>query len=346
MLAGQRPQACQNCFFAEDRGTDSHRLYSNEVLLAPAMAALPHVTDDGEIAHPPSHFDIRLGNLCNLRCRMCSPASSIALADDYHALYGRDYSAFRANAWLDSDALVEKIARSCGRKVTITVAGGEPFATPQFRELQRRLISLGYAGNVRLRIITNGTNLTPAKMDLLGAFRSVWLIVSLDGYAAVNEYIRYPSSFAKIDANLRRLHDEPQPFRLDRVEFNATVQAYNLFDLPNLFRYLARFPRFRWFPALSPLTIPEPFSVLTLPPASRALARAQLEKYREEVPGLAIAQKRLGQLLRFLEGEDRSALLPEFYRLTAVYDQRRGQKCPPIPGLKLPVAAPGCTLEP
>ena len=39
---------------------------------------------------PISFLDIRFGNLCNLKCAMCSPTDSNQWYDDYNAVWGYD----------------------------------------------------------------------------------------------------------------------------------------------------------------------------------------------------------------------------------------------------------------
>jgi sulfatase maturation enzyme AslB (radical SAM superfamily) len=346
MLAGVRPMACRKCFEQEDAGAESHRQRTNRPYLDDALAMLDQVEEDGRIDRPPPIVDARLGNLCNLKCRMCSPAASIALAQDFQELYGRDSSPLRRNPWYETDALVEKLAQSLSHDATLIVAGGEPLAIPQFRRLQRRLIELGHAPRIRLRLFSNGTTLTSEATALFPAFRDVGFTFSIDGSRDVNGYIRFPSSFDLINANLRRLHDTPQPFRLGHVDFNTAVQIYNIFDLPNLFRYLVSFPKFFWFPALSTITFPEALAVTVLPRASRVAAKESLERYLAEERWKEIgpvrfeyAEARLRELIRYLDGEDHTHLLPEFFRLTEHFDRKRSQIFPGIPGLTLAMSA-------
>ncbi|MGZ3739012.1 MAG: twitch domain-containing radical SAM protein, partial [Bdellovibrionota bacterium] len=343
MLNGVRPRACAKCFALEDAGADSHRTWANREFQAEAMAALPLLRPDGEIDAPPAVIDARLGNLCNLKCRMCSPVASLSLADEYAEIYGVGREQFRENPWYKNKDLIQKLAQACGHgRLTLTLAGGEPLAIPQFAELQRLLIDRGLAKNIHLHVFTNGTTISPKATALFPPFREISYLFSLDGEGETNEFIRYPSSFAKINATLRALHDQPQPYNLSGVQFNTTVQLYNIFGIPSLLRYLSGFPQWDWLPSLSPLTFPEMFSVLVLPEENRKLARTALARYlSEEAAGEgrigkvshATIRERVGALMQYLESGDHSHLLPEFHRVNRIYDARRSQTFTGIPGL-------------
>ena len=66
MLNNVRDKGCSICWKKEDRGYSSLRQHSNQIYSH-------HVADakhDKEIEQP-FYLDLRLGNLCNLQCRMC-----------------------------------------------------------------------------------------------------------------------------------------------------------------------------------------------------------------------------------------------------------------------------------
>ena len=89
MLNGRRPPVCQRCFANEDLGISSYRQDFNESFGDKAAAAIAQTTPEG--ASSPDlirSVDLRLGNLCNLRCRMCSPISSKLLIPEFAEITG------------------------------------------------------------------------------------------------------------------------------------------------------------------------------------------------------------------------------------------------------------------
>jgi len=70
MLTQQYPSACEGCYKIEQYGGKSRRITENnrwENIEKPKLEFL----------------DIRLSNLCNLKCLMCYPDSSSSLVSDY-----------------------------------------------------------------------------------------------------------------------------------------------------------------------------------------------------------------------------------------------------------------------
>ena len=77
LLNDQRPPMCERCFREEDSGVRSARLAWNE----------KYMFDYEQITTPElsvQYIDIRLGNLCNLKCRMCNPYASNQWVDEWH----------------------------------------------------------------------------------------------------------------------------------------------------------------------------------------------------------------------------------------------------------------------
>ena len=69
MLDGERPEMCQRCFREEDAGVRSARQAWNHKWQEDKEYTLDAPFDV-------KYVDLRLGNLCNLKCRMCNPYAS------------------------------------------------------------------------------------------------------------------------------------------------------------------------------------------------------------------------------------------------------------------------------
>jgi len=102
MLDGTEIDACTGCYAKGDDGGTSLRQIANR-----AAIDIMEVADDSELfarartivetqqaaAPPPSGLHLWLGNLCNLKCRMCSPTfSSQIAADALHSNWRGDLS--------------------------------------------------------------------------------------------------------------------------------------------------------------------------------------------------------------------------------------------------------------
>ena len=85
MMNGERPETCTRCFHEVDNGIVSSRMVYREVFDG-FDYALDNTKDDGKAPHNFRYLDLRLGNLCNLRCRMCNPYTSSQLVDESEEL--------------------------------------------------------------------------------------------------------------------------------------------------------------------------------------------------------------------------------------------------------------------
>jgi len=340
LLLGREPLACRNCYATERGGASSLRKL-NAYLHDDALRLAKFVDADGSMSARPSALDIRFGNACNLKCRMCDPRFSSALIPEFEALTGEDHSRFRSLDWFRDPGLLDAVADYCADLTRLLVMGGEATLVPEFVEFLRRLDERGLASKIMLTVVTNGTKLRDEVLGLFPRFRSVELTVSLDGTREVHEYLRYPSKFADIERNLDFLHANADRWNIVSVRFNTAVQANNVFDLPGLCAYLAeRYPRFHHVPYCIMVEHPADLAVSVLPADTRRLAREKLEAFVEAERRRGTAtrfrelERALGEVARYLETVDTSHLLEDFRRKSAFFDARRGQKNPqPIPGV-------------
>jgi hypothetical protein len=342
MLSGRRPAVCRRCFADEDLGIRSYRQDFNKSFRDHIPEAIGQTTPGGASRTDLIRsVDLRLGNLCNLRCRMCSPISSKLLIAEFAELNGLPVDDERIARlsrldWFTRDEtwrLFEKFLPNIER---LHFAGGEPLLIPQMFDFLERAVSLGHARNITLSYITNLTTLPQALVNLWPSFRQVILTTSLDGFGALNTFIRYPSRWEAIDENLRRLDVEGWKLGCTEVYFNTTVQVYNILRLDELLEYtLAAFENLSPFPTLSLLAYPPCFSIQVLPPDLKREAAERLNAFvarHDARPSQRWGGKNLDRFRASLEGvvahmtaADRSEEAAEFLRTNAVYDRHRGQ---------------------
>src|SRR5205823_2565223 len=92
MLAGEWDPMCDRCRTAEDAGGTSSRKGRNEHFQRHIPRLLADTASDGTVrAAAVRHLDMRLGNYCNLTCRMCSPGASKLWIDSYDQVQPEAY---------------------------------------------------------------------------------------------------------------------------------------------------------------------------------------------------------------------------------------------------------------
>ena len=200
---GIKDPACVVCWDQESAGLTSFRQFSDEVI------------SDEEINNPTlTIIDITTSNVCNLRCRMCSPSSSNSLMEDQkyfkeHNLTDRYINASKYwNAKPTPMQMTESVQwewllNNTEKIKLIKASGGEPFYDNKVIKLIDRYIQTGAAADTVLHFHTNGTVLDDLMIEKLNNFKRNEHTFSIDGFGSSYDYIRHPAKFADLDAIIR-----------------------------------------------------------------------------------------------------------------------------------------------
>ena len=275
MLAGKWPKECLRCQREHESGIKSRNIYERHYLAGiveeknyPNYAkAKDSTAPDGSISSadfPVSYPDIRFGNLCNLKCMMCSPVSSSKWYDDFHGVWGYDHFFYDKKkiklipdkkspkknglknslkpeeniyGWYDDPSFWEQMERRMSEFRHIYIAGGEPLLIKSHYKFLRKCVQMGAAPKLNIQYNTNLTVIPEAALDIWRHFKNVLIGVSLDGFGAINDFIRFPSKWSKIEKNLARLSKIEGPFDL---HITPTISSLNIWHLPEFIEYIMK----------------------------------------------------------------------------------------------------------
>jgi pyruvate-formate lyase-activating enzyme len=242
MLEGKEPYPCRRCYEEESKGIMSKRVRENAQYLDSAQDIIAKTKEDGTLTPEFTFIELRLGNICNLKCRTCNPVSSSKWVVEYKKLnedltFVTDYSKVGTGVWFEDDAFWEELAKHSSRLETVYVNGGEPTMVEKHFNFLYRLIDLGLNKQVKLWYSINLTNLPERLLDLWKQFKAVDVYVSIDDLKERNEYIRTGSKWDEVLNNLNELR---------KTEFNLsicqTVSIYNIFYIDEFFNYMKDIP--------------------------------------------------------------------------------------------------------
>ena len=208
--------------------------------------------EDGSIdvkINPIKYLDLRFGNLCNLKCRMCGPTDSNQWYDDTVKLWGNTYKDSgqviklvqnkkgkyepevniynwyeNPNFWSDMESIIPTVER-------LYIVGGEPLLIDQHYDFLQKCVDMNRAQKIILEYNTNITNIPQRAWNIWKHFAKVNIGMSVDAVGPLNDYIRYPSNWNKIEENMRKLDVAEGDFK---IWWAATIQAYNLVQLPDI----------------------------------------------------------------------------------------------------------------
>ena len=156
--------------------------------------------------------------------------SSRIAADAVHTAWfsGQEGAAFYG--WQED--VFEEIFQHAKYVKLIVFSGGEPFIHRTFRDILRKLVETRDAAHIELYITSNGMTHSGELSSLLGHFSSVELGISVDGFGALQEYIRFPSQWDVLKRNISSFQKDKVP-----ISIRPTAQAYNVFGLLNVARW-------------------------------------------------------------------------------------------------------------
>lgn len=290
LLDGEMPEPCTRCLITETHGGISRRHHENSRFESIAEELIDSTNRDGTIPVNIRSADYRLGNICNLQCRMCNPRSTVMWLKDWNEVkdsqesmtenYRTEYSNYN---WIDDDHLIRELESKINDIEVLHFAGGEPLIAPRMTEMLQMCIDRKVAHKIMLTYNTNITRLPEKVLELWKNFKEVRLLCSIDGFGKVNEYIRMPSKWDVIDKNLNYLDDHAEEFKITEILLSATVQAYNVLNLDELYLYLQKFKNIVQAPNLISLFSPDYLMTQVLPPHVKAIAAKRLEALKPDL---------------------------------------------------------------
>lgn len=245
MLNGEVPVSCTKCFEEESNGVVSKRQWETREWKGKInMENLVDKTqEDGSLEVDIPYFDLRLGNVCNLKCTMCSPHDSSSWIKDWKLQQPKYKDPLLASdqdwdqnfdyTWYKKGSFLESMMEQAGNIQQLYFAGGEPLMIPEHWKILQELIAEGHAKNIKLRYNTNGHPDSAMKaVNYWNHFKEVVVNFSLDGTQYVNSYIRYPSDWLQTIASLRYMVNQVD--KKHQVNIACAVQALNALDLVDL----------------------------------------------------------------------------------------------------------------
>jgi hypothetical protein len=276
MLADEKPAACMRCYDEESKGMVSKRVYEQTQYPSNDDRWASSITDAAGTISPDLLFvELRLGNVCNVQCRTCNPASSSKWRRDYEELVQKLDFVNDGYSWLDhkrdfkwpeSEQFYEDLYNCAPNMRVLYINGGEPTLIKAHWRYLRKLVESGRSKNIILWYNINMTNLPDEAIELWKEFKEARICPSIDDLDLRNHYIRYPTLWSDVKRNLAAIQLPELTVRITQ-----TVSAYN-------FAYLDEF--LDWSPVPVDMNFvydPDFLSPAILPPAVR---KEILNRYR------------------------------------------------------------------
>lgn len=360
MLAGQKSKGCHHCWMEEAKGAVSMRQRSFQEWGEDHEAAVERVAEafenNGEVKSSPKYLELKPGNLCNLKCRICNQYDSNQIARELVELSAKlhdpdlpnlarlfDNGYFQSQKevgttinWGKIDEVWEEIFDMLPDLEVISLAGGEPPMLAGVHRLLRKCVETGHASHIRILISSNFTKLNPSMMELAKKFQRFEFIASIDGTEKIQEYIRHPSSWQVVSRNYRDVKLGADHDRV-RALVNLTVSMNNILHFTDLLDWLDQLDRevgeYFYHPYnLNILTGPRYMSFKILPPEGRKIAVERIQNYLDRSPSVRKYPELRGKFEYIIEEltrrppQDMEQQVGVFWRFTQIIDEHRGEQ--------------------
>lgn len=333
MIRGERIAECSSCYRLEDSKIVSDRIEANKDLGERYSEDLVQSTNSSFCEINPVVLDLRVGNICNLRCQSCFPDLSHGVHEDVR-LYFKDRPELRtlqnSSSKISSGFELAQLHDVLPSVKEIKLIGREPSFSPQALELLRYCIKQDLAKMIELNVHTNLASDKYEFFELFSDFKKVRFSLSLDGYKKMNEYLRYPSEWnsciGRLDQFIKQFRESP----CVQLALTPVLQITNLFDIPQLLGFL-----FDEIDVIGnkidlapiPLTDPDYLCALILP--EKFLKQAQVDFFKFLETRNEEEKRILTKFSSFYRGLSNNkfnpGLLEKYFKITQIYDQNRKQ---------------------
>ena len=288
-LAGEKPQTCRKCWNEERAGRDSKRIHTLNRLKH--MLPCQEWTTD---AKPLMFLDLKLGNICNLKCRICGPWSSSQFAtEELNSMPRAEqksshaYQMLRAGAWpRENEQFWQQIDSVLTDIHYIEFTGGEPFMIDQHFDMLQGIVDRGIAHQVEIHYNTNGTQWPSRGPDIWRHFKTVEVAFSIDDVGARFEYQRTNADWAVVLDTITSFQYLQTQMPNLQLQCCSTVNIFNVRYIDELAHWIAlqKFDFVYW----NMMHDAWYFSIATLPESAKVQISEHLRlatvplQYREE----------------------------------------------------------------
>jgi radical SAM protein with 4Fe4S-binding SPASM domain len=315
MSQGYRPVACQTCYIKEDNNIISARINC----------------DPSEQTIDITSLDIRINNICNFKCRMCSEYFSSAIQQETIKIYGKDAKLGHEQNLLTTPLSIEKSSQFSAIAPYITsnvehiyFAGGEPLMTSEHYQVLDKLIDIKHT-NLRLTYNTNLSKLTYKNINVIdywNQFRNVTVGASIDASDAVAEYVRHGTIWTDIVENIRII-------KKYAPNVNLTITStVSFLTIENLIKLQTKWLDEKLFNVvdltLTVLISPNNLSPAALPTHHKQRLRNIILKHIDILGETKVA-KQWQDVLLYMMNNNYTHTLSDFVQRTRVLDNHRNE---------------------
>lgn len=323
ILNNQPVPQCTHCYVKEEQNLSSERQQANIKFGSYRPDVLTAHVEDFRLRY----VDIRLSNVCNLKCRMCSGKFSSKIAEEDYKIWG-DTEFLHNNNNENENNILALVEEQINNIEHVYFAGGEPLVNQTHYKILDLLIKHNRK-NVEITYNTNFSLLKYKKHNVLEywkQFNNVRIGASIDLIGSASNYVRNGVEYYTFEDNYRQLI---KTCPTARFTITSVLSLYNIFNLCQLQQHWINNIRLPWQNiTFSILVSPDFLSIQVLPDEFKQKAVEHISKHINYLStiGATSLVNQWQNAIAHMNSQDNSHLLDEFFKLGDIRDQHRKQK--------------------
>jgi len=231
---------CTSCWKEDRAGKESKRWRDNKTYL------------DRELSKDmlPLVVDLSMGNLCNIKCRICSPNHStpwvIEQAKVTNPNSPKEYTnnvkwiSFKESFDEKNGYFWDDITKLLKNAERLDFAGGEPFYIEKHWDIVKICADNGWSKHQHVHYNTNGTIYPEKFIPLLEQFKIVDIQVSTDGVGDKFEYLRHGADWQTSEDVIDKLCATRDASATEwSIGVCISISAFNVYDFFETFEHYA-----------------------------------------------------------------------------------------------------------
>lgn len=240
-LRNERPSGCHACWDEEKAGIKSMRkMYDDGGKLHPMSTFYSHIPRQS-----PKSLDLKLSNLCNLKCRICTPFLSSQWIKEHKDLELSDKNVIRmytenSREKFSADPSNAEILKAWAKNIDhLEFYGGEPLMQQEHDTILNIINEYGNPDITKIWYNTNGTICEEKFFEIWKNFYEVTISLSIDDIGDRFEYQRMNAKWDLVLSNIQnfKLLKEKHAVNLN-LQIYITVGIHNVYYLDEILDYI------------------------------------------------------------------------------------------------------------
>jgi MoaA/NifB/PqqE/SkfB family radical SAM enzyme len=239
LMRSDRPVfTCTKCYELDKSGIESMRTRMNRIYKKDVHLVSSTHENGALNSFEMKYLDFRFSNICNFKCRGCSPALSTKWFEDHQKLWDfKSKEPKLVNIAQSNNKLWGQLTDLLPTVESAYFAGGEPLLMDEHYHCLEYLIENNKT-NVELSYNTNLSILKFKKYDLIdlwSKFDKIFLSISLDDIEERGEYFRSGLDWKKLLENLDSVKNVLPNIH---ISVNCTISLFNISRIPEIHSFL------------------------------------------------------------------------------------------------------------